>query len=554
MNLAESLLTGLKNYGAAEIFGIPGDFALPLFKVIEESHILPLYTLSHEPAVGFAADAAARFHGKPSVAAVTYGAGAFNMVNPVAAAYAEKSPVVVLSGGPGSADRATGLLVHHQAKRLSSQITMFKEVTCDRAILDDPATAPEIIARVLRNGIMASRPVYLEVPRDSVGKPCGAVPVWDTAAVADDDALEACVQEVLAHLDGAQSPVLMVGVEIRRYGLEQEVTALAQRLNIPVVTTFMGRGLLAGKEVPLRGTYLGAAGQPELTRLVESSDGLMLLGVLLSDTNFGISEKKLDLRRTILAADGQVSLGFHTYADIPLRALVAGLNRRLKPSAEHTPAVQAYPHGMPADAAPVTPVDIATAVNDVFAQHGPMPIAADMGDCLFTALEIENTALVAPGYYATMGFGVPAGLGIQAATQQRPLILVGDGAFQMTGWELLNCRRYGWDPIVLLFNNSGWEMLRAFQPESRFNDLDSINYAALADGLGGVGQRVANRAELQAALSAAIASRGRFQLIEILLQRGCISQALSRFVDAFKTRRAQPPPTRSDGSSPTARA
>ena len=116
MNLAESLLTGLKNYGAAEIFGIPGDFALPLFKVIEESHILPLYTLSHEPAVGFAADAAARFHGKPSVAAVTYGAGAFNMVNPVAAAYAEKSPVVVLSGGPGSADRATGLLVHHQAQ------------------------------------------------------------------------------------------------------------------------------------------------------------------------------------------------------------------------------------------------------------------------------------------------------------------------------------------------------------------------------------------------------------------------------------------------------
>ena len=93
MNLAESLLQGLKKYGVEEIFGIPGDFALPLFKVMEESNILPLYTFSHEPAVGFAADAAARFHSKPSVAAVTYGAGAFNMVNPVAAAYAEKSPV-----------------------------------------------------------------------------------------------------------------------------------------------------------------------------------------------------------------------------------------------------------------------------------------------------------------------------------------------------------------------------------------------------------------------------------------------------------------------------
>ncbi|MDZ7811478.1 MAG: thiamine pyrophosphate-dependent enzyme [Arhodomonas sp.] len=71
-----------------------------------------------------------------------------------------------------------------------------------------------------------------------------------------------------------------------------------------------------------------------------------------------------------------------------------------------------------------------------------------------------------------MGYGVPAGLGVQAATGNRTLILVGDGAFQMTGWELGNCRRYGWDPIVLLFNNCSWEMLRAFQPESRFNDLD----------------------------------------------------------------------------------
>ena len=66
-----------------------------------------------------------------------------------------------------------------------------------------------------------------------------------------------------------------------------------------------------------------------------------------------------------------------------------------------------------------------------------------------------------------MGFGVPAGLGVQAATGERPLILVGDGAFQMTGWELGNCRRYGWDPIVLVFNNASWEMLRTFQPESQ---------------------------------------------------------------------------------------
>ncbi|MCZ6709296.1 MAG: thiamine pyrophosphate-binding protein, partial [Gammaproteobacteria bacterium] len=168
MNLAESLLYALKDFGAEEIFGIPGDFALPLFKVIEESGILPCYTLSHEPAVGFAADAAARLRCKPAVAAVTYGAGAFNLVNPIAAAYAEKSPVVVLSGGPGVADINTGLLIHHQAKHLKSQLEIYKEVTCDQVILDDLVRAPEQIARVLNRCVNESRPVYLEVPRDRV--------------------------------------------------------------------------------------------------------------------------------------------------------------------------------------------------------------------------------------------------------------------------------------------------------------------------------------------------------------------------------------------------
>ena len=125
----------------------------------------------------------------------------------------------------------------------------------------------------------------------------------------------------------------------------------------------------------------------------------------------------------------------------------------------------------------IAPDDIACAINDLMAEHGRMPIATDVGDCLFTALDIEHTALIAPGYYASMGFGVPAGLGLQAASGLRPLVLVGDGAFQMTGWELGNCRKYGWDPIVIVFNNASWEMLRTFQPESRFNDLDEWNFA-----------------------------------------------------------------------------
>jgi indolepyruvate decarboxylase len=168
------------------------------------------------------------------------------------------------------------------------------------------------------------------------------------------------------------------------------------------------------------------------------------------------------------------------------------------------------------------------------ATHGRLMIASDMGDCLFTSLDMENTALVAPGYYATMGFGVPAGLGLQAASGQRPLILVGDGAFQMTGWELGNCRRYGWDPIVLLFNNASWEMLRCFQPESSFNNLDDWNFASMASGMGGDGVRVHTRRELQRALEHVALTRGRFQLVEVMIPRGVLSDTLSRFVAAVR--------------------
>jgi indolepyruvate decarboxylase len=544
--LATALLQGLKDHGAREIFGIPGDFVLPFFKVVEESGILPHYTLSHEPGVGFAADAAARYHRGLGVAVVTFGAGAFNLVNAVAGAYAERSPVVVIAGAPGARERASGFVVHHQARSIDTQMAVFREITCDQALLTDAETAPAEIARVLRNARERALPVYIELPRDMAGAPAAAVPVLPRRA-ADPDALAECADEIIEKLAQASDPVILVDVEIRRYDLEPRVTMLARKLGIPVVTTFMGRGLMEDAPDVLLGTYLGAAGDPAITRLVEDADALLLLGVILSDTNFALSQRRLDPRRTMLAFDREVRVGHHVYPDVPIGDLIEALASRARPlgagnaRAGNRPAVD-YQRGLKADDRAIDPSDIAAAINDLFDRHGAMPMTADMGDCLFTAMEIENTALAAPGYYAGMGFGVPAGIGVAAATGRRPLILVGDGAFQMTGWELGNCRRYGFDPIVVLFNNASWEMLRAFQPESRFNDLDDWNFAALAPSLGGYGERVATRRQLKEALDRAVARRGRFSLVEVMLPRGATSQTLARFVSGFAAARSRAAP------------
>jgi indolepyruvate decarboxylase len=389
-------------------------------------------------------------------------------------------------------------------------------------------------------------PVYIELPRDMAGVPAAAVPILPRRA-ADPDALAECAEEIIEKLAQASDPVILVDVEIRRYDLEPRVTMLARKLGIPVVTTFMGRGLMEDAPDVLLGTYLGAAGDPAITRLVEDADALLLLGVILSDTNFALSQRRLDPRRTMLAFDREVRVGHHVYPDVPIGDLIEALASRARPlgggnaRAGNRPAVD-YPRGLKADGHAIDPSDIAAAINDLFDRHGAMPMTADMGDCLFTAMEIENTALAAPGYYAGMGFGVPAGIGVAAATGRRPLILVGDGAFQMTGWELGNCRRYGFDPIVVLFNNASWEMLRAFQPESRFNDLDDWNFAALAPSLGGYGERVATRRELKEALERAVARRGRFSLVEVMLPRGATSRTLARFVSGFTAARSRSAP------------
>src|SRR5690606_30171806 len=120
---------------------------------------------------------------------------------------------------------------------------------------------------------------------------------------------------------------------------------------------------------------------------------------------------------------------------------------------------------------------------------------SDTGDCLFTAMDIVSTEFVAPAYYATMGPGVPMGIGLQVASGKRPLILVGDGAYQMTGWEIGNARRLGLNPIVLLFNNRAWGMLKVFQGDTRYNDLDDWRFAETAAPLGGKGVRVTTRKE-----------------------------------------------------------
>jgi indolepyruvate decarboxylase len=208
-------------------------------------------------------------------------------------------------------------------------------------VLDDAARAPADIARVLRRCLEDSRPVYIELPRDMVGAECAPVAAASPSPV-DADAVAACADEIMERLGRAQRPMVMVGVELRRYRLEDKVTLLTRRLGLPVATSFMGRGLLADRQAPLIGTYMGLAGDAAVTEAIEESDALLLLGVIISDTNFGVSARHVDMRGAIVAAERQVRLGFHVYEDVPLADLIDALLVRADRTSRHRHGGQRY--------------------------------------------------------------------------------------------------------------------------------------------------------------------------------------------------------------------
>src|SRR3954449_11346099 len=166
------LIDRLHALGVEHIFGIPGDYVLTLYKMIEASPIR-LVGVTREDGAGFAADAYARLHGLGCVC-VTYCAGGLSLCNSIAGAYAEKSPVIVLSGSPGLSERARNPLLHHKVKGFETQYEVFEKITVASTVLDDPLTAFSEIDRVFESAIRFKRPVYIEIPRDQVGvRPVG---------------------------------------------------------------------------------------------------------------------------------------------------------------------------------------------------------------------------------------------------------------------------------------------------------------------------------------------------------------------------------------------
>jgi TPP-dependent 2-oxoacid decarboxylase len=166
-NVGGYLIQRLYDHGVRHVFGVPGDFVLGFYQQLIQSNKLKVINTCDEQGAGFAADAYARINGL-GVVCVTYCVGGLKVVNATAQAFAEKSPVVIISGAPGIKERRKNPLLHHKVKEFDTQQKVFDHVTVDYVVLDDSKTAVKNIERVLSSARKYRRPVYIELPRDIV--------------------------------------------------------------------------------------------------------------------------------------------------------------------------------------------------------------------------------------------------------------------------------------------------------------------------------------------------------------------------------------------------
>ena len=491
---ATRLVEMLDRLGVELVFGLPGVHNLPIWKALSESDIR-LVGVRHEQTAAYAADGYARATGKLGVALVTTGPGAANTLGGVGEAMAAGSSILVIATDVSTALRREGVYrgTLHETR---DQTAMFRPVTKDARLV---ATADEIGDAVLDAGAVAlsapTGPVYLGVPTNLLSQPVSNEPVSLAAPAAAPSLPPALVERACDLLAGAERPLIWAGGGALRAGAGTVVGELALKLAAPVVTTYMGRGLLPPDHpcaVP------GPVHAREVGDLWDEADVVLAIGTDFDGTN--TQNWQMPAPPTLISINVDEADANKSYAsDV---TLVGDARLALE---ELVPRVAAR-DGLPELQRRLASIgsSVAAWIEDDDEQ------AARLLEIVHRALPPEAvvvTDMCIPGYWlggywrvprprklgyplgwGTLGFGFPASLGAGLAGVGPTVCLTGDGGFMYACGELATVVEAGIPLTIVLVDDGGYGMLRYDQVqagEEPFGvDLFQPDFAALAASFG----------------------------------------------------------------------
>ena len=415
-NIGNYLINELYSLNVRHIFGLPGDYILGFYDLLTRSNIAIINTCDEQGA-GFAADAYARMRGIGAVC-VTYCVGGLKVLNSTAEAYAEKSPVIIISGSPGITERKKSALLHHKIRDYSTQFDLFSQVTIAATVIDDDQNAASEINRVLSAALRHKMPVYIEIPRDMIYKPVRDHGFARSESIESNiNAIKEAAQEALTLLNSSTKPILVAGVEVQRFGLEGFVLEFLEKTNIPVVSTPLSKSVLNEDHPSYLGVYEGAIGHTDVRKYVESSDCIILLGTFITDIDFGNSPTPIDQGRTINSTSQRLVIKHHVYENISTREFINALNKesnQLKKFSKVKFARKTFTRFQTIENQKITVNRMFQRLNAFISSKNV--VIADIGDALFGGLDLlihKGTEFLSPAYYLSMGFAIPGSIGAQ---------------------------------------------------------------------------------------------------------------------------------------------
>lgn len=524
--VADYLVARLAELGVRHVFSVPGDYVFGFLDSLDASARIERIGTSNELVAGYAADGYARLNGVGAVA-VTYGVGAFSVLNAVAGSYVERLPVIVIVGSPSNQQRliaqTKGVVYHHTTGDMSADLSVFTHVTAHAVVLRDARAAPAAIDVALGVAMTERRPVYLEVASDlwTAARDAPSGPLSPPTTTSESAALEEAVSDAWARLCSARNPLILGGILIERLGLQQQFHALAAASGFPFTVTLTGKTFVSEESSRFIGVYDGAR-DAHVQGVVDAADCVLAAGILVTDHNSDLVQRHYGTM--VFAGVNHLRIGYHSYAGVELKDVLPALTTKFLNDTRYplNSGLTASAPLPPAATAPASPVTYEVFFERLAAfLDDSMVVLADLSISLHVSARLRirrPSGFVAQAAWDAIGYVMGAAVGVGfAAPDCRPVVIVGDGGFQMTCQAISTMVRHGQRPIIFVMNNGiyGLEQanidLRFFSgeaPLTAYNRLDAWDYAKLAQAFGAWAVTVSTRGDLEAALSQAHSQEG----------------------------------------------
>ncbi|CAM2954879.1 alpha-keto acid decarboxylase family protein [Mycobacterium intermedium] len=539
--VGDYLLDRLAELGVSEIFGVPGDYNLEFLDHIVAHPTIRWVGSANELNAGYAADGYGRLRGMSAVV-TTFGVGELSATNAVAGSYAEHVPVVHIVGGPSKDAQGARRALHHSLGDGDFErfLRISREITCAQANLM-PATACREIDRVLSEVREQKRPGYLLLSTDVARFPTEppAAPLPRYTGGTSPRAL-AMFTEAAAKLIGDHQLTVLADLLVHRLQAVNELEALLGADVVPHATLMWGKSLLDESSPNFLGIYAGAASAPWVREAIEQAPVLVTAGVVFTDMVSGFFSQRIDPARTIDVNQYQSSVAGEVFAPLEmgaaLHALASILTERGISSPPITPPPATPPPPTPSRDQPVTQQMLWDRLCSALTPGNV--VLADQGTSFYGMADHRlphGVTFIGQPLWGSIGYTLPAAVGAAVAhPERRTVLLIGDGAAQLTIQELGTFSREGLSPVIVVVNNDGYTVERAIHGETApYNDIVAWRWTDVPRALGvseHLAFRVQNYGELDDALTAAATHRDRMVFVEVVLPRLEIPPLLGQLV------------------------